>query len=250
MTKKEAPGLANTGATNKGKVSDTEMPNNSHFSTENQPTKAAALVYAAHGLPIFPCGWDKRPKTKNGFRDATTDTAQIEAWWTADPLAMIGMPTGEASGVWCLDVDMHEGQADGFFSLAALDAQHEPLPAATRTHETPSGGRHLLFRYPADRDIRNSASKLGPGLDVRGEGGYIIVPPSATASGKHYIILDASRPVAAPEWLLDLVAPPLKSDHRVNRPPIPPSQPRGTLHPYVARAVDAELATLASTPEG
>ena len=66
----------------------------------------AALSYAQRGLPVFPCHADnKRPLTKNGFKDASTSPAMVTEWWAKWPNAMIGMPTGEASGVWVLDVD-------------------------------------------------------------------------------------------------------------------------------------------------
>jgi hypothetical protein len=149
----------------------------------NTPSKnlEAALKYAENGWPVFPCGIDKKPLVAGGFKSATTDLAQIVAWWTQWPDASIGCPTGSMSGFWVFDVDTPNGPA----SLEALEAEHGPLPA-TREQRTGSGGRHLFFKWIEGREVRNSASKLGPGLDVRGEGGYVILPPSGHLSGGTY----------------------------------------------------------------
>lgn len=141
----------------------------------------AALTYARHGVPVFPCRPNKAPRTSNGHKDATTHELTITKWWTRWPDAMIGMPTGRASGVWVLDVDLPDGPA----SLEAIEAQVGPLPS-TLEQVTGSGGRHLFFKMEAGVEIKNSARKLGPGLDVRGEGGYVIVPPSMHLSGRRY----------------------------------------------------------------
>jgi hypothetical protein len=82
----------------------------------NEPvtgTKAisVALGYAARGWPVFPCNpLNKRPLTEHGFKDASTDPFQIRKWWGANPNAMIGVPTGAASGVWVLDIDQGDGK--------------------------------------------------------------------------------------------------------------------------------------------
>ncbi|MCL2124014.1 MAG: bifunctional DNA primase/polymerase [Desulfovibrionaceae bacterium] len=206
-----------------------------------------ARKLARAGKPVFPCRQDnKRPLIDGGFKSATTDENQIRAWWEKWPDAMIGMPTGAASGVWVLDVDAaKEGEAgDGHASLAELTGRCGPLPS-TRTHATPSGGQHLLFKYPEGREVRNSASKVGPLLDVRGEGGYIIMSPSVNAEGNAYKVTDASKTVDAPDWLLDLVAPLPTPEHEK------PEQHTyryhgGPLHPYVQAAVDGEIEKAAS----
>lgn len=141
----------------------------------------AALGYAARGRPVFPCRTGgKEPLTPRGHLDATTDPRRIIAWWNRWPDANIGVPTGERSGLLAVDVDQPAG-------LDALERERGRLPA-TRTHSTGSGGTHYLYRYPDGPEIRNSAGKLAPGLDVRGEGGYVIVPPSATV--RPYEVLD------------------------------------------------------------
>src|SRR5215207_1718197 len=152
----------------------------------------AALAVARNGKPVFPCKpGGKEPLTRRGHIDATTDPRKIHMWWKRWPNANIAVPTGGRSGVLVVDVD-HPA------SLDALEAKHGQFPE-TRTHSTGSGGMHLIFAYPEGSDIRNSAGKLGEGLDVRGEGGYIIVPPSRTM--RPYEVLDALPLADTPPWL-------------------------------------------------
>jgi hypothetical protein len=157
-----------------------------------------AASFLAQQWPVFACGADKRPVTAHGFKDATTDPAQVRDMFRRPGAAMIGVPTGAASDLAVIDLDVKEGAA-GLEWLAANEARIPP----TRRHRTRSGGMHLLFRYPAGRTIRNSASKIAPGVDVRGEGGYIIAPPSAG-----YAIADDTMPAEMPRWLVDLLDPP------------------------------------------
>ena len=156
----------------------------------------AALAYARRGIPVFPCEpGGKRPLTYNGFWDATADAPRVAAWWRRWPNANVGVPTGERSGLLVLDVDSDAGGPD---SLVLLERSHGPLPRTAKAR-TGGGGVHLYFRYPAGETVRNSAGRLGPGLDVRGEGGYVVVPPSRTQST--YEWLDKA-PLAEPAWLL------------------------------------------------
>ncbi len=111
----------------------------------------------------------------HGFKDATTDLETIWEWWDQYPLANIIVPTGSRSGIWVLDVDPAHGGSD---SLSDLEAQYAVLPV-TQEQITGGNGRHVVFVHPGP-EFRNTAGKLGPGLDTRGEGGYIIV-----ASSKH-----------------------------------------------------------------
>ena len=145
---------------------------------------------------MFPCEpGGKTPLTYNGLWDASADSRRIEAWWRRWPYANVGVPAGEHSGLLVLDVDPRDG---GPQSLAALQRAHGPLPRTARAR-TGSGGAHFYFQYPAGEEVRNSAGRLGPGLDVRGEGGYVVVPPSRTRSA--YEWLDRAPP-ADPAWLL------------------------------------------------
>jgi hypothetical protein len=141
---------------------------------QEQPL-SGALDRAAQGLPVFPCRPDKKPRIKGWPTAATTDPEQIKAWWARWPNANVGIPTGERSGLLVLDVDLDKG---GFESLEALTSS---LPD-TYTVRTGSGGAHFYFRYPPGSNIRNSASLLAPGVDIRGEGGYVVAPPSRTTA--------------------------------------------------------------------
>ena len=159
--------------------------------------RRAALSYAKRGIPVFPCEpGGKRPLTYNGFWEATTDVRRIKAWWGRWPAANIGAPTGERSGLLVLDVDPRDG---GPKNLNTLERENGPLPRTARAR-TGGGGVHVVFRYPAQKEVRNSAERLGPGLDVRGEGGYVVVPPSRTQNDYEWI--DRSSPAEA-VWLLE-----------------------------------------------
>jgi putative DNA primase/helicase len=127
---------------------------------------------------------------------ATTDPGRIRRWWSRWPETNIGIPTGERSGLLVLDIDDH-----GFTSLDALEEEHGPLPE-TLTVRTGGGGMHLYLKYPPGSGIRNSAGKVGLGLDVRGEGGYVVAPPSRTDKGP-YASLDRLPRAEPPEWLLE-----------------------------------------------
>ena len=169
---------------------------------------AAALACGKQGLPIFPCRTDnKAPITPNGCKDATTDEKQITLWWTQYPSAMIGMATGKPSGRWVLDTDIDPSKGiDGPKELEQLIAKNSPLPT-TLTSQTPCGGKHRFFVYNGTVTIKNSQSKLAPGIDTRGDGGYVILPPSVNADGVPYVWSNGADPVVeAPAWLLNLFA--------------------------------------------
>lgn len=201
-------------------------------------TASAQWLAEEMGLPVFPCDAQKRPMTQHGFRDATRDPETIRRSFRN--AAMIGIPTGEASGFFVLDLDCKNG-AQGLEWLAA----HEARLPQTRRHRTRSGGVHLLFAMPAGRTIRNSASKVGPGVDVRGTGGYIIAPPS-----DGYDVVDACTIAEAPAWLLDLIDPPAAQAQPI--PPRPPSPPRqsGDGTPYGLAALDAAATAIMTAPDG
>jgi len=157
----------------------------------------AALAYTRRGVPVFPCEpGAKRPLTRNGHWDATTNPRVVERWWQQRPSANIGVPTGERSGVVVLDVDVDDG---GLESSAKLERAGTTAPKTARTR-TGGGGVHVFFRNPRGTEIRNSAGLLGPGLDVRGEGGYVVVPPSRTQGPYEWV--DRSPLTEAP-WLIE-----------------------------------------------
>lgn len=181
------------------------------------PILEHALAYAVRGWPVFPCNPSpirkvgKRPMTPSGFKDATTDEVQIRAWWTRWPDALIGVPMGRRTKVFAIDPDIPDGpdEPDGLKAWNRLLASHGQV--FTHTHETPSGGLHVLFRWDEARPVSNREGKLkGSGINVRGEGGYIIVPPSRLTDGRSYEMaepLDYFRFEDAPDWLYDLLLP-------------------------------------------
>jgi hypothetical protein len=150
----------------------------------------AALGLASMGLPCFPCTASKRPACRHGFHDAETDPGALRRLWARSPGNLVGVPTGDASGIDVLDVDPRHQEA-----FEWCKAHHERLPK-TRVHETRSGGVHVLFRHA--HGLRCSASRLARGIDVRANGGYIIWWPAA---GLRVV---RQAPLADwPQWLLE-----------------------------------------------
>ncbi|MFZ5811905.1 MAG: DUF927 domain-containing protein [Thermodesulfobacteriota bacterium] len=205
----------------------------------------AALRVAARGWRVFPCGRDKKPLTPNGFKAATTDPEQIRAWWSRWPDASIGCPTGPEmgkAGAWVLDVDLPDGPA----TLSALESEHGALPA-TVEQRTGGGGRQLFFRWPEGRDVPSRVGKIGKNLDIRGRGGYVILPPSGHPSGGRYAWTSNGVPLAeAPEWLLDLVAPLPKPGAPRPEPMKMPARGCG----YGRAALEREAARVAVAAQG
>jgi hypothetical protein len=161
-----------------------------------------AIALGGKGLRIFPCRErGKEPAIADNLRRATTDVNLIAGWWQATNYN-IGIATGEGSGIWVLDVDGDEGET----TLRQLEAEHGALPS---TVEAITGkGRHLYWRWPSHRVIRNrQVNPDMPGIDVRGNGGYVLAPHSIHPSGRIYAwSVDSAKSFEdAPEWLLDLI---------------------------------------------
>lgn len=222
----------------------------------------AALTYAARGWPVFPChsmqpktgactcgaascsSRAKHPATRQGFKDATTDLARVREIWARLPAANVGVVTGRASGLVVLDVDPDHG---GLSSLRSLIVEHGRLPD-TMTVGTGSDGLHFYFAHPGN-EIRNSAgSKLGPGLDVRGDGGYVIAPPSGHASGRDYRwATDLDTEVAQlPDWMHAALRPP----ERRQMADVVDIRSGARVDAWARRALDAEVASVVGAPEG
>ncbi len=164
----------------------------------------AAATYAANGWPVFPLHGKVPYKDTHGHKDATTDLEQIQSWWTMHPGANIGLPTGEASGVMVLDMDMPEG----YYSLKTLVTGFGTLPE-TRRSKTANGGLHYFYQYPHDRNTYPGTIGLHTliGLDVRAEGNYVVLPPSRLYGRKYYTWARPDLPIAqAPQWLLTLLS--------------------------------------------
>lgn len=141
-----------------------------------------ARELAAAEVPVFPCvPGQKRPLTPRGFHDASTDPGQVERWWGRWPDANLGLPTGAVSGVAVADVDVHD-RVDGRAALArAVEAGRVGVPVFTVA--SPSGGRH--GHYPATPDATQRSWQTTAGVGFRGDGGYIIIPPSRTPAGNY-----------------------------------------------------------------
>jgi hypothetical protein len=175
-----------------------------------------ALGYASRGWRVFPLGVNEKipliPKADggNGCLDATTDPTTIRSWWSKTPKAGIGFACGPDSGVWVLDIDPEKGGSDSF---AAMETHFGILPETLEV-KTGSGGRHLYFKWPAGRQLKNRRDLRGAnhekmrGIDVRADGGYVVLPPSGHPSGTSYAWAWDSAVADAPPWLLDLVDPP------------------------------------------
>jgi hypothetical protein len=186
------------------------------------PLGSAALQLAAKGFAVFPL----RPRSKEPYRDdkffrtvggyecASRDPALIEFWWDRQPEANIGVATGSRSGVFVLDVDGDLGRE----TLARLEEEHGQLPPTVeaitpgkinkKTGVHSGRGLHLYFRYPLGFDLRNAQDRDDvPGIDWRGNGGYVLLPPSAHPDGGNYAwsVDSADTFAEIPEWLIDLV---------------------------------------------
>jgi hypothetical protein len=147
------------------------------------------------GLLAFPCRPDKAPACPHGFKDAVADPAGLRALWRRYPGPLVGVPTGEASGIDVLDIDApRHPEAAAWFA-----ARRARLPA-TRIHRTRSGGLHLLFRHRPS--MRCWAGRPVVGVDGRADGGYVVWWPAA---GEPVICDAPSAPL--PEWLLDELTP-------------------------------------------
>ena len=163
----------------------------------------AALRYAELGYPVFPCvQGEKHPQTTHGYKDASTDPEQIVAWWDERPAANIGIPT---EGLLVLDIE-----AEATWLTDDLEKQLDLAVAPMST--TASGGRHYVFRQPADRDWRNTTRRIAPYVDTRANGGLFVAPPSALPQSKAYrwapgMELDGppeSLPLP-PDWLVEIL---------------------------------------------
>jgi hypothetical protein len=167
------------------------------------PTVEPAIRLGARGLRVFPC-WPrkKEPAIRDNLRMAAVDETIIRKHWGAQGQWNIGVATGRGSGVWVLDVDGYEGEA----TLAALEAEHGAIRPTVEA--TTGNGRHLYFRWSESADIRNFQVRPDLlGLDVRGEGGYVLAPPSIHPSGRAYTwsVDSADAFALAPDWLIKIV---------------------------------------------
>jgi hypothetical protein len=160
----------------------------------------AALALASRGMHVFPCR-GKFPVTEHGFYNATRDPEQIKEWWALHRNSNIGIATGAVSGIFVIDIDSPDAEA----ALRKLESELGLLPV---TIEVITGkGRHLYFRHPG-KAIKCSRGEIAPDIDCRGDGGYVIAPPSRHLSGRRYCwSVDTGNALAeAPDWLIQRVS--------------------------------------------
>jgi hypothetical protein len=190
-------------------------------------TLTEALRLAAHGVPVFPCDQSsKRPLTRHGFKDASTHPDLVRKWWWQNPDALIGVPTGITWTV--IDLDLQHANAGQWYE------QHRCKLPITRTHVTRSGGQHLLFA--PNMRVGCSTGKLGPHIDTRGLGGYVIWWPACGLEVQHAGVL---APV--PEWIIDDL-------HRAA--PVTPAPAVRLSHDQAQRKLAGILRTIARAHEG
>jgi len=175
----------------------------------------SALALAARGWHVFPCAaGGKRPSFRQSWQDlATADPDQVRAWWSRQPYN-IGVSCGP-SGLVVIDLDVPRGTRPGGISageaaaggtgtFARLCQRHgEPYPPVTFSVNTPSGGCHLYFAAAGGR-LRNSAGLLGPLVDIRADGGYVVAPGSRIGQ-RAYTVRDGSPPMPLPPWIAALL---------------------------------------------
>lgn len=178
--------------------------------TTPEQTAEALASFGWRIVPIAP--GMKHPAGLNNWQEnATDDLATIRDWYSGPFQGYgLGVATGPGSGIWALDIDTHDG-LDGYNELKQLTALNGPLPQTVQS-ATGGGGAHILFTWDPNRPITNGmANRLAGGLDIRGEGGQIVLPPTIHPSGRPYewITNPFTTDIAeAPEWLYDLLLAP------------------------------------------
>jgi hypothetical protein len=211
-----------------------------------------ALSHAARGWRVFPLrSDDKRPAVADWENRATADPDRIGQCWSAGRFG-IGVACGP-SDLLVLDLDLSKpgqdtgGPADGRATLAVVcDSAGQPIPADTYTVTTGSGGTHLYYRQPSPGgQLRNTAGRIGPLVDTRGAGGYVVAAGS-TVAGRPYRVLADRDPAPLPGWLHALLQP--------SRPAAPPPAGpvdlgTGRAAAYLAAAVDDEVRRVATAPD-
>lgn len=210
----------------------------------NEPTlAAAALRYANLGVPVFPCvPGAKQPLTPNGFHDATSNARVVHAWWQRNPEANIGLPTGARTGLLVVDVDVHSGD-NGFpaFERARAEGLADAWGWLVRT---PSGGVHAYYPNVRGQEQR-SWQVPSAHIDFRGDGGYVIAPPSRIEVDGVMRKYDVIAVTTQPPKPVDAVELRRFLEPRRPAPTVPPSGiPARGCRP------DALARTVALTPEG
>lgn len=210
-----------------------------------------ALDCVTRGWPLFPCQQDKTPKTAHGFKDACLDRARVTAWLIAGD--GLGVDCG-AAGLVVVDLDVKRSEQNGLHTWARLRQELGFDDSGALEQITPSGGKHLIFSDPTGGRLRNSAGKLGPGIDIRANGGYVLIAPSQAINSDGTTGVYRRRgdwnhaPAPLPDVIVErLLRPDLP---RPAQPPSPPRNGHGQHSAYGARALQLEIEALLQTPEG
>lgn len=209
-------------------------------STDHEHALAAALGYAHGGWPVCPWGQDgnkKYPLTDHGHLDATVNETIIMGWWRQWPNAIPAIATGEPSGIVALDIDVRPN-GNGFVSLE-YELGTSTHPESPTVH-TPRGGCAVLFRWPG-HFVKTVAGKLAPFLDIRGDGGSILLPPGPGRWWDPHLGLDT--PIAAMPERMHLSEPEKTSVAKLIRPAT-------GLSPYSEAALDGACNIIISAPAG
>lgn len=205
--------------------------------------KTAAIELAELGYRIFPLvPGGKTPLISkasggNGCKDAVSDPTQARVWWTLYPSANIGIATGQ--GIVVIDIDEKDGRG-GLRHWREL-CERLKISPQTMFARTPTGGYHLYYATPMH--IPNSAGRLAEGVDVRGEGGYVVAPPSPRNIGA-YRWGEIDRMAELPNCLIDLLVRPVSA---------PQSQQPANVrvsNRYVQAAIAGCMAELSSAQDG
>ena len=161
---------------------------------DNEPINmySHAIEYAQWGFRVFPLKpGDKTPMINHWDKEATTDAATVKAWWQRWPDANIGIATGQGSGgLYVIDCDRHQDGVDGFLTFKNWEKSHGQFPA-TWVAWTGSNGAHVFFK---DTEKHKNRAGLKAGVDFRGDGGYIVAPPSLHPNGTRYRWSDNFNP--------------------------------------------------------
>jgi putative DNA primase/helicase len=219
---------------------------NTRREPDRQELRDWGHYYVSRGLPIHPVGFDKRPLTRHGFKDATLDHAQVDRW--VDELRQPfqwAIVCGEPSGVVVTDVDLRPGKVWGLDSLEALGICSRT--ATTPTAHTPSGGYHQLFRYPGF-PVKSDVGRLpdgrsAPGIDIRGDGSSAIVPPGPGRFWDPHLGPDLKL-APLPIWAMPSSAP------DASAAPAAPIAPVGKLSAYGEKVLRSARREILEAPPG
>jgi hypothetical protein len=217
--------------------------------------EAAALQYARGGWTVFPACASVKKSHKcadrsNGAKwGATSDPAEIRRDFSRWPNARIGVPTGKINGIVVIETDTVAGHGvDGSIALRELEAKYRALPVTLQAI-SPSGSVHHYLKHPGGSiKIKTTASELGDGVDVRGDGGMVIAPPSINPDGRAYRWLNSLPVAPMPTWLVELTRdkPRTISERAVAEI----ARPCSASNAYGTAALEAEIAVLANAAPG